>query len=426
MNIWYFHHYATPSQIAGLHRPFEFGKYFLKEGHTLTVFSSSYLHYVDENLISDGQAFLEKEYDGIKTVFVKTSGYQSSGVKRIINMVQFAQRIFSVARKYEKANGKPDVIIASSPHPLVMLAGLKIAKKYKIPCVCEIRDFWPEVFFTGGRLKEKSLFGKFLLSQERKIYERADILLFLKEGDHTYITDRKWDTEQGGKIDMAKCRYINNGVDLEKFRNNVQEYQKDASDLATDKFTVTYCGAIRPVNNVDLLLDAAKQLKDDVQILIYGTGNCVDELQSRIDKENISTVKLKGYVENKYVPFILSKSSVNILNYSAKQYNWSRGNSSNKLFEYLASGKPVISTVKMGYDILEKYDCGISTEECSGEKIAKAIQEIKNLTQTEYDGMCKNAEYAATQFDIANLSIQYIELLQDAKEKYGKGREKTK
>ena len=77
-------------------------------------------------------------------------------------------------------------------------------------------------------------------------------------------------------------------------------------------------------------------------------------------------------------------------------------------------------------DILEKYDCGISTEECSGEKIAKAIQEMKNLTHTEYDGMCKNAEYAATQFDIANLSIQYIELLQDAKEKYGKGREKTK
>jgi len=31
-----------------------------------------------------------------------------------------------------------------------------------------------------------------------------------------------------------------------------------------------------------------------------------------------------------------------MLNYSDKKYNWTRGNSSNKLFEYLASGKPVV------------------------------------------------------------------------------------
>ena len=32
MNIWYLHHYATPYEIPGLHRPFEFGEYFNNQG----------------------------------------------------------------------------------------------------------------------------------------------------------------------------------------------------------------------------------------------------------------------------------------------------------------------------------------------------------------------------------------------------------
>ena len=79
-----------------------------------------------------------------------------------------------------------------------MLAGLKIARKYKIPCICEIRDFWPEVFFFGGKLKEKSLLGRLLLAGERYIYTKADALTFFKEGDHTYIQEKKWDIEHGG------------------------------------------------------------------------------------------------------------------------------------------------------------------------------------------------------------------------------------
>ena len=76
-------------------------------------------------------------------------------------------------------------------------------------------------------------------------------------------------------------------------------------------------------------------------------------LEKRIAEEGLTNIKMKGFVNKQFIPYILSKSSVNILNYSNTQYNWSRGNSSNKLFEYMASGKPIISTVKMGYSIIE-------------------------------------------------------------------------
>lgn len=418
MNIWYFHHYATPYSIPGLHRPFEFGTYFNDVGHNVTVFTSSYLHYSDNNMITDGERYIVKEYDGIPTVFVKTCGYASSGINRIRNMFQFYRRLFGVAKKFSKKNGLPDIIVASSPHPLTMLAGIKIAKKFGIPCICEVRDFWPEVFFQGGRLKEKSLLGKILLAGERWIYKKCDSLVFLKEGDHEYIREHKWDIESGGKINMKKCYYINNGVDLKLFNERLNNATFSDPDLDNSKFTVTYCGTIRPINQVDLLVDAAKHLDSDTQVLIYGTGNCVDALKDKIENEKIKNVKLKGYVDNALIPCVLSRSSVNILNYSAKGYNWSRGNSSNKLFEYMASGKPIISTVKMGYDLLERFSCGSSTKECTPEAIAKNVKMIKDLPESEYSAMCENAKRAAEQFDIPVLAEKYLNVINETKNNY--------
>lgn len=424
MNIWYLHHYATPYEIPGLHRPFEFGEYFNNKGNKTTVFTSSYLHYANSNMIKDSSEYLIKEYDSVNAVFIKTCGYENSGSKRVINMFQFGIKLPKIAKEYAKKAGKPDIIIASSPHPFTMLAGLKIAKKFKVPCICEVRDFWPEVFFFGGKLKETSLLGKILLAGERYIYTKADGITFLKEGDHTYITEKGWSIEQGGKIDMDKCIYVNNGVDIKLYDKRISEHSFEDSDFNNDKFTVVYCGTIRPVNNIDLILDTAKILGNDYSFLVFGTGNCVDALQKRIDDEKISNVKLKGYVDNKYIPSILAHSSLNLLNYSGTAYNWNRGNSSNKLFEYLASSKPVLSTVKMGYDIIERYNCGSSAEHTTPEEIANEIRKIKELDSSEYTDLCKNARRAAEEFDIPNLSDKYLGEIERIMRKYNSKKRK--
>ncbi len=413
MNIWYFHHYATPTTIAGLHRPFEFAKYFQEEKNNVVVFSSSFLHYVGQNMIQDKKKYLIENYDGIETVYIKTCGYKTSGIKRVKNMCEYYTRLIKVSKKYSKLYGSPDIIIASSPHPLTMLAGIKLGKYYGVPCISEIRDFWPEVFFTTGKLRKTSLLGKILLCGEKSIYTKSDALVFLKEGDHQYILEQGWDIDHGGSVDMKKCYYINNGVDITFFDKNAEENKFSDDDLDKESFKIVYCGAIRPINHVDILVDVGKKLGNSVEILIYGTGNCVSDIEKEIREKGVTNVKLKGYIDNKYVPYVLSKSSLNILNYSSTEYNWSRGNSSNKLFEYLASRKPVVSTVKMGYDILERYSCGVSSDGCTPELIANAIEKIKNMSSEEYAGYCKRARIAAENFDMKKLSGEYLNLIKD-------------
>lgn len=262
----------------------------------------------------------------------------------------------------------------------------------------------------GGLIKEKSIIGKLLLKGEKWIYKKADAMIFLKEGDTDYIKDKKWDLENGGPIDLKKCYYINNGVDCEEFNKSIENNTFKDDDLESDKFKIVYTGTIRPVNNVDNILDAAKLLKEEknIEFLIYGNGNEVDRLKQRIIDEEITNVKMKGYVERKYVPFILSKASLNILNYSSTKYNWSRGNSSNKLFEYMASGKPIVSTIQMGYCPLKKYNCGISVEESTPKGLADAIEAILGLSEEEYDIMCENANKAASEFDYSILAEKLL------------------
>lgn len=414
-------HYANmPGEGPSL-RHFYFAKWLKAYDWNPIVFASNVSHFNNSEIkIAKGKYICKIGPSAqIPFVYVKTSPYHGNGFSRVRNMVSFFVNLFHVSKPIAETYGKPDIILASSVHPLTCVAGIFIARKFSIPCIVEIRDLWPEAIFSYGKIHKSSLIGKILLCGEKWIYKNANAIVFTKEGDVDYIKEMHWDEEHGGSIDLGKCFYINNGVDLEKFADDVKENKLDDEDLINEQiFKVVYAGAIRPVNNVELLIDTAKIIvKQDptIKFFIYGDGVERECLEKRIKTEGIVNVIFKGYTDKKYIPYILSKSSVNILNYSQAKFNWSRGNSSNKLFEYMASGKPIISTVKMGYCILSKYHCGFSTEKNDAESLAAGILKIKNMPHEEYEQMAHNAAAGAKDFDFPQLTkklmrvIDYVE-----------------
>lgn len=413
--IWIFNHYATNMYFNKGGRHYWFAKNLIKENYEPIIFCANERHNTDSTINIESGKYKERKLDDIPFVFVKTTKSKGNGLDRVKNMGLFAVNLFSLAASYAKKNGKPDIIIASSVHPLTMISGIMLSKKMKVPCICEIRDLWPETIFLFNKTKENSLLGKVLIKGEHWIYRNADALIFTKEGDTDYIKEKKWDTESGGDIDLDKAHYINNGVDIGAFNEAVQNYPVKDDKLTSENFNVVYVGAIRPVNNVGNILDAAALLKEykDIQFHIYGDGSEREMLEKRISKEGLTNVKMNGHVEKKHIPYILSKSSVNLLNYSSTQYNWARGNSSNKLFEYMASGKPVISNVKMGYSIINRYDCGIELDDGSSKDLANAILKVKKLPTEEYLKLGQNAKKAAVDFDFKVLSAKLISIIEN-------------
>lgn len=416
--IWLMNHYAATMFYDKAGRHYWFAEYLLKKGFEPQVFCSTTFLNKNEIVDTDGQLYITKTEEGIPFTFVKTSVEKGNGLKRLLSWMSFAKNLIKTAVDLAKTEGKPDVIIPSSVHPLTLVAGLRIAKKFHVPCICEVRDLWPEALFTLNTVKEKSIFGRILSKGEHWIYKNANALIFTKEGDTDHLIEEKWTTEQGGDIDLSKCYYINNGVDITAYEKRISENILEDDEILSDNlFNVTYAGTLRPTNNVGKILDAARIILskpgyEDVQFLIYGSGLEYDTLVERINTEKITNVLMRGFVDRKYIPYILSRSSVNLLNYSQEKYNWTRGNSSNKLFEYMASGKPIISTVHMGYSIIKKYNCGVELDEDTPKALAEQIMRFHDMSSGERDKIGRNAREGANDFDFSVLTEKLIKVIE--------------
>lgn len=403
--IWIWNHDAMRMFADEGGRHYWFAEKLLSRGSQPVIFCSNINHFNGEIRKIDGLYEIDYVND-IPFVFVKTTEYAGNGFSRIKNWISFYRGLFKIYKSVMQELGAPDVILASSVHPLTVVAGIQIAKKLKVPCIGEIRDLWPEAIFTVGKAKEHGVMGRLLRTGEYWMYRHANALIFTKEGDIDYLKEHKWLREQGGKVDEQKCYYINNGIDFAKYMEQIATKRISDSDLENGKLHVVYTGTIRKVNNVELIVEAARLLQNEEEIdfLIYGEGDYRSDLEERAQRDGLLNIKFKGNVSKQSIPYILSRSYVNLLNYSQKLYNWKRGNSSNKLFEYLASGKPVISTVKMGYDILEKHHCGFSLEECTPKCLAEMVAKVKNIPKEEYEQMGIRAKEAAKEFDFEKLT----------------------
>lgn len=416
--VWFFHHYATPPSMSGLTRSYYFASHLKKKGIQSIIFSSSFLHYSGENLIEINAKYKEMHENDVHFIFLKTSPYRKSKFLRAINILQYYLKLFPAAKRTFASNGKPHAIIGSSAHPLAALAAIQLGKKYKCKSIVEVRDLWPESMIAYGILGPKSPLIKLMYAGEKFLYKNADCIVFTMEGGTKYIQDKKWGNDQGGSINLQKVYHINNGVDLDEYDLNKKTSSYNDVDLDNPNiFKVVYTGSVRKANNLFLLISAAQYIRKnsgkDIRFFIFGDGNERESLQDYCRENGIDNVYFKGRVERACIPSVLSKSNLNILNYSGNEI-WKYGGSQNKLFEYLASGKPVLSTITMGYDIIEKYAAGLSLNSQTGESIANAIISITQMDAKQYQEMSKNARRAARDYDFAKLTNQLINVLEDS------------
>lgn len=415
--VWILNHYAATmlEQKGGRH--YWMAKELIKKGYQPIIFCADVVHNSEKTVEING-VYEIKEQDGIIFVIVKTSPYVGNGMSRVKNILSFYINVKKAAIYYRKEKGKPDVILASSVHPLTCVAGIQLGKKMRCPCIAEIRDLWPKELIDLGAMTEKSLIAKVLYQLEKWIYQKADAVIFTMEGGRQYISDQRWDKQNRGHIDLEKIYYINNGVDIKAFEENAAKFPMQDEDLdSEEKFNFVYTGSIRRTNHIDTLLDAAKEIENkQIQILLWGAGDYVDAVQKRIESEHITNVKYKGVVKKCEVPGILQKSDVNIIHWNDMD-TLKYGCSYNKMFEYLAAGQPIYSTVHVGYSIIKEGQCGV---EASGKKTSDYARDMNNIYRMSKEERRKfgtNAKLKAKEFDFSVLTAKLIQIIEDLAEK---------
>jgi glycosyltransferase involved in cell wall biosynthesis len=409
--VWLVNYYAMPPEHESRLRAIKFAQYLNDAGYETKIISSSFLHNKNINLLTPELKFKEISYGNLDFIHINSKSYSSNSFYRFWSLLTFHLKLHFYSRNFDK----PDYILHTCAPPfgfITVFTAFKLKAKY----FAEVLDLWPESFLAFDLVSKNNPILKLSYFIEKWMYIKANKIIFSMEGGIEYLKQKGWLTSQGGKIDDNKIHYINNGVDVKDFNYNKISYKLYDTDLQNDDFfKVVYIGSVRLANNIIKLIEAASLIKSSshIKILIYGDGEEREKLISHCKKKNISNVIFKEkWINPKYVPYVLSKSNLNILNYSPN-YIWNYGGSQSKLFQYLASGKPILSNLKMGYCLITKFNLGIAKQFNSSKDYADAIVQIANLDKKEYDDMCLNSRNTALNFDYLNLTKTLISIINE-------------
>jgi glycosyltransferase involved in cell wall biosynthesis len=196
-----------------------------------------------------------------------------------------------------------------------------------------------------------------LRSLEYKVYNKADAVISISKSLKEYLINMG--------TSQKKTHVIYNGVDKNWFdmpRTSYGSY-------------ICYIGSLYPWKGVDTLISAMKYLPDE-RLLIIGGGRRLGELKILADREGVSgRVTFIGTVSHDKVPEYLSDAKIavlpNILN-GPSQFS-----SPIKLFEYIASGVPIIaSDIPVFKEILVDGKNAILFEPGNKQALAESIGKI--------------------------------------------------
>lgn len=412
MRVWIVNYYTGTPETVFNPRYVEFAKHFMAKGWEVTTFNASYQDNALAAEFGPKSLFLRKRYGNYDFVHVRAPHYVGNGLARMKSIWTFAWRIYRHCKEFER----PDVILHNVHTPFdypIVWAAEKLNAKY----VAEAWDAWPDVFAHLGLVSHGNPALKIFYQIEKRIYQKADQVVFTFKGGIEYIKAKGWTLDQGGKIDLSRVHYINNGVNLKNFDRDCRAYPRQDADLNdSSALKIIYMGSINRANHVHTLIEAARLLQniDAYRFFIYGDGADRDELERKVREEHIENVIFKErQIPLCEVAWVVSQSDVNIMNYQ-KGFGY-MGVSSGKMFQYLAAGKPIVCNVNIAYDdVITDNRLGVACDIETPQAFAQAIRDVAEQPRAKYDAMCERVRKVAERFDYKKLAEEEIRVIETA------------
>lgn len=254
-----------------------------------------------------------------------------SEIKRECNRSNY-QVVFSTSKREsikeyrklmrEQVEWADYVIAYNSMYPWFGIG--KLAAKVNTKSVLVLADYTPS--------REQKSFARklyaFFMNIDFKMYSK---IVLLSEGSEKYVSRRQ------------ERIVINGCIDEKKFEN-----VKEAS--CSKIKNIVYSGVLSYVTGVDLLIEAFSKIEgENYRLVICGQGKELDELIKNASSKD-SRIIFKGFLSTEEYMSTIEQASV-LVNPRNMNYSQNQNNFPSKVLEYLASGRPVVSTKFRGYEL---------------------------------------------------------------------------
>lgn len=340
MHILLIHQAFAALNEPGGTRHYEFAHFFVEQGHQVTVIASPISYLSGTNNQKN-----EEVIDGIRILRAFTYvALHRSFVHRFFSFVSFMVSSFFLGIKIRNV----DLIWGTSPPIFQGITALLLARIKRVKFLFEVRDLWPEFAISVGVLKNPLLIA---MSDwlERFLYRHSDQMIVNSPGYIEHVRLR------GGK----NVTLIPNSADLTMFSEDNNPSLFLAEHHLEGKFVVLYAGAHGLSNDLGILIQTAKLLKDYSQIhfVLVGDGKEKQILIAQVAAENLTNISFIPSIPKNRMAAVIAASDVcvGIL----KPISSYKKTYPNKIFDYMAGGRPIALAIDgVIREVIEKADCG--------------------------------------------------------------------
>ena len=404
VNILLINHYAGSDRMGMEHRPFDFGREWIAQGHNVTVIAADFSH------LRGQQPTVRKdleitEDEGVRFRWLRTNRYNGNGGARTVNMLMFVGKLFTYVGRLAREE-RPDLVICSSTYPLDIYAGAWIARKSGARLVFEVHDLWPLTPILLGGFSPRHPYIRLLQHAENWAYRHADAVVSLLPNARDYMV------EHG--LELSRFVYIANGIPGSRMHAEHEKLPAKITDLIDQerrrgRFLIGFVGGINLNMVLDTVLDAALRLSEaGISFVIAGDGSKAARLRERVRDTGVDNFHMVGRIEKLAVPTFLARMDALVIPWPRNPL-YRYGVSPNKLLDYMLAARPILQASQASNDPVTDADCGFTIEPESPVALADAAARLQALPKEELQRMGENGRrYILANHDCRVLAQRFL------------------
>lgn len=288
-----------------------------------------------------------------------------------------------------------DLIYLASTPPIQGVLGGLLKKIKKVPFVYNLQDIFPDSLAGTGLAKKGGLLWKIGRVIENFTYRNADKIIVISE-------DFKRNIMAKG-VPEEKIVVVYNWVDEEAVKHVPREENKlfDMYGLDRKKFYITYSGNIGLTQNMDMLLEVAKELETadpDIQFVLIGEGAYKKRVQEIIAEKNIGNVALLPFQPYEDISHVFSLGDAGLV---ISKPGVGENSVPSKTWSILSASRPVLANFDENElkSIVAENECGIFTKAGDKEAFKQAILDLYHDREH-----CKQLGRNGREFILKNLT----------------------
>ena len=360
MRILLINQYAGSPSLGMEYRPHWMSLEWQKAGHDVLVVAGDHSH-----LRHDQPHVGVNVVDGVRYLTLRTLPYKSNGPRRFANILSFRGQLKWMTGPL--ARWQPDVVIASSTHPMDVRPAVQIADRAGARFVYEIHDLWPLTPRLLGGMSEAHPMIRWMQREEDFGCREADRAVSILPLTHEYMIAHG--------LAPDRWVHVSNGIP-----ESWLEAEPSEGNMNRGPLRIGYFGGHGVSNDLAPFIEAARELRDvGIEFHLTGDGPLKPQLRARARD-------LPHVVFHDPVPLEEARTRMREMDalYFGSPHSrlYQYGVSPNKLFEYLATGLPVVQAIEPPWAPQVGESFVLSATAGDSGSIAQAIRTLLEMTPT--------------------------------------------